>query len=266
MTALPHYGSIYWLFFKNRLKILMEYRVNFLIGAASTVFVQAAGLLAIWVIMGQIPNLDGWTLAEILLIYGLITLSKSINHMFADNLWTLGRDYVRTGTFDRFMVRPIDPLFHLLADRFCHDGIGNFLVGLLLVIIAGARLDLSWTPFHIGYLALMVLSGGFIFIALNLMTSVSGFWLMDSVPVTRVVFEMHEFAKYPLTIYPRLIGVFLTALVPYGFASFFPAAFLMGRDINPLLAWGAPGVAAVLMVIALNVWRFGLRHYSSTGT
>jgi len=40
----------------------------------------------------------------------------------------------------------------------------------------------------------------------------------------------------------------------------------MGREINPALAWGAPLVAVVLMVIALRVWRFGLRHYSSTGT
>ena len=266
MTALPHYTSLYWLFFKNRIKILMEYRVNFLIGAISTVFVQAAGLLAIWVVMEQIPDLDGWSLPEILLIYGLLTLAKSINHMFADNLWTIGRDYVRTGTFDRFMVRPIDPLFHLLADRFCHDGIGNFLVGLILVIIAASRLEIVWTPAHLGYLVLMVVSGGFIFIALNLMTSVSGFWIMDSVPVTRVVFEMHEFAKYPLVIYPRAIGVLLTVLIPYGFASFFPASYLMGREINPALAWGAPVVALVLMVIALGVWRFGLRHYSSTGT
>lgn len=266
MVTLPHYAALYWLFFKNRIKILMEYRVNFLIGAVSTIFMQAAGLLTVWVIMEQIPDLAGWSLPEILLIYGLITLSKSINHMFADNLWTIGRDYVRTGAFDRFMVRPIDPLFHLLADRFCHDGIGNFLVGAVLVIIAGSSLNIVWTPLMVGYLLLMVVSGGFIFIALNLMTAVSGFWLMDSVPVTRVVFEMHEFAKYPLTIYPRFIGVLLTALIPYGFASFFPATFLLGRDSNALLAWGAPLVAAVLMFIALIVWRFGLRHYSSTGT
>jgi len=112
----------------------------------------------------------------------------------------------------------------------------------------------------------MVLSGGFIFIALNLMTAVSGFWLMDSVPVTRVIFEMHEFAKYPLTIYPRFIGILLTALIPYGFASFYPATHLLGRSVPPTLAWGAPMVATVLMIIALAVWRFGLRHYSSTGT
>ncbi|MCW5864087.1 MAG: ABC-2 family transporter protein [Anaerolineae bacterium] len=264
--ALLNYPSLYWLFLKNRIKILMEYRMNFLIGATSTIMIQGAGLLTVWVIMSQIPDLNGWTLPQVLLIYGLITLSKSINHMFADNLWTLGRDYVRTGAFDRFMVRPVDPLFHLLADRFCHDGIGNFLVGGVLVAIAAARLGIVWTPGVIVYFAIMVLSGGVIFIALNLMTCVSAFWIMDSVPVTRVVFEMHEFAKYPLSIYPRAIGLLLTWAIPFGFASYFPATRLMGLETPLWQAYGAPLVAAVLLAVALAVWRFGLRHYGSTGT
>ena len=264
--AVLHYPSLYWLFLKNRLKILMEYRMNFLIGATSTIMMQGAGLLTVWVVMSQIPDLNGWTLPQILLIYGMLTLSKSINHMFADNLWTLGRDYVRSGQFDRFMVRPVDPLFHLLADRFCHDGIGNFLVGGALVGIAATQLGIVWTPGLLAYFAVMVLSGGIIFIALNLMTCVSAFWIMDSVPVTRVVFEMHEFAKYPLSIYPRAIGLLLTWAIPFGFASYFPAARLMGIESPPWQAYGAPVVAAVLLAIALQVWRFGLRHYGSTGT
>ena len=59
--ALLHYPSLYWLFLKNRIKILMEYRMNFLIGATSTIMMQGAGLLAVWVIMSQIPDLNGWT-------------------------------------------------------------------------------------------------------------------------------------------------------------------------------------------------------------
>ena len=169
-------------------------------------------------------------------------------------------------SYTHLMVRPVDPLFHLLADRFCHDGIGNFLVGGVLVGIAAARLDIAWTPGTLLYLVIMVLSGGVIFIALNLMTCVSAFWIMDSVPVTRVVFEMHEFAKYPLSIYPRAIGLLLTWAIPFGFASYFPAARLMGIESPPWQAYGAPVVAAVLLAVALQVWRFGLQHYGSTGT
>ncbi len=262
---MKHYLKLYWYFLSQRFKILMEYRVNFLIGATSTMFMQAAGLLAIWVIMSQIPSLNGWTLNEVLLIYGLITLSESITHMFADNLWTVGWQYIRTGEFDRFLVRPIDPLFHLLADRFCHDGIGNFLVGGALVMTSMSQLGVAWTLLHVVYLIIAVLSGGAIFIALNLITATSAFWVMDSIPATRIVFSTHEFAKYPLTIYPRAIGIMMTWLIPYGFASFYPASYLLGRDIGAL-AWLAPVVATAMLFIAYRVWLFGLRHYSGTGS
>src|SRR5512136_390226 len=185
------YLSLYRLFLSQRLKALLEYRANFIIGAASTIFLQASSIIAIWVVMQKVPTLNGWNYDELLLVYGLITLAKSINHMFADNLWTLGRTYIRSGGFDRFLVRPIDPLFHLLADRFCQDGVGNFLVGVALVTRSSIALGIDWTPPKLLMLIVGVLSGGFIFIALNLITCVTAFWIVDSVPITRLVFDNH---------------------------------------------------------------------------
>jgi ABC-2 type transport system permease protein len=259
------YARLYLYFLAQRFKILMEYRMNFFIGASSTVLLQAVGLLAIWVVMSQIPSLNGWSFDEVLMVYGLITLAKSINHMFADNLWTIGWGYIRPGNFDRFLVRPINPLFHLLADRFCHDGIGNFLVGAALVAKAASDLHISWTALNLLYLIVAVLSGGGIFIALNLITATSSFWIIESIPVTQVIFNTHEFAKYPLTIYGKGISILMTWIIPYGFASFYPASYLLGRDAG-WLAWAGPLVAGLLLVISYQVWLFGLRHYSGTGS
>jgi ABC-2 type transport system permease protein len=259
------YISLYRLFLTQRLKILMEYRANFIIGALSTIALQASSILAIWVVMRKVPDLNGWSYDELLLVYGLITLAKSINHMFADNLWTLGRDYIRSGGFDRFLVRPIDPLFHLLADRFCQDGVGNFLVGVALVIKTSIAIGIQWTFLKAVMLVIAVLSGGGIFIALNLITCVTSFWIVDSVPVTRLIFDNHLFAQYPLTIYPKAISILLTWIVPYGLASFYPASYLLNRSSGNL-AWLAPFVAAVLLLLGYRFWQFGLKHYNSTGT
>ena len=67
---MTRYLSLYWLFLTQRLKILMEYRANFIIGASSTIVVQASSILAIWVVMQKVPNLNGWRYDEILLVYG----------------------------------------------------------------------------------------------------------------------------------------------------------------------------------------------------
>ncbi len=260
-----HYMGLYWLFLVQRLKILMEYRASFIIGSTSTIAIQSAGLLTIWIVMRQIPSLNGWSLEAVFLIYGLLTLAKSINHMFADNLWTVGDVYIRSGQFDRFLVRPIDPLFHLLADRFCHDGIGNFLVGAALVTYAWTALAIPVTLAHVVYVLVTVISGGLIFIALNLATAVSAFWIINSVPVTRAVFDNHLFAQYPLSIYPRAISIVLTWLIPYGLASFYPASALLGQDVG-LLAFISPLAAALMLFLAYRLWRFGLRHYAGTGS
>lgn len=262
---MTRYISLYWLFLTQRIKALMEYRANFIIGAASTIFLQASSILAIWVVMQKVPNLNGWNYDEILLVYGFITLAKSISHMFADNLWTLGRVYIRSGGFDRFLVRPINPLFHLLADRFCQDGVGNFLVGVALVVKASISLHIAWTPLKALLLVTNVVSGGFIFIALNLLTCTVAFWIVDSVPVTRLVFDNHLFAQYPLTIYPKTINVMLTWIIPYGLASFYPASYLLDRELG-WLAWLAPVAATILLFLAYRFFQFGLRHYSGTGT
>jgi ABC-2 type transport system permease protein len=109
------------------------------------------------------------------------------------------------------------------------------------------------------------LSGGFIFIALNLITCVTAFWIVDSVPITRLVFDNHLFAQYPLTIYPKAISILLTWFVPYGFASFYPASYILNRDGGDIV-WFGPFVAAALMFLGYRLWQFGLKHYSGTGS
>jgi ABC-2 type transport system permease protein len=82
---MTRYLNLYWLFLIQRLKVLMEYRANFILGASSTIVWQASSIAAVWVVMQKVPSLNGWNYDEVLLVYGLITLAKSINHMFADN-------------------------------------------------------------------------------------------------------------------------------------------------------------------------------------
>jgi ABC-2 type transport system permease protein len=259
-----YYASLYTQFIFQQFKGRLEYRASFVIATVAAFFQQAASLLTIWVVLAQIPTLGGWTLPEIGLLYGLMLLARSLNQMFADSPWGMG-GHIQSGDFDRFLVRPINPLFHLLADYFNTDGIGTFLVGLVLVVTAGLALGVFTPMFNIAYAVVAVLSGSVIFTALIIISAVAAFWITDSLAVTELVFGNHRFAYFPLTIYPRGFIFALTWIVPYGFASYYPAAYLLGRDVGAL-AWLGPFIAAALAVLSYRVWLFGLRHYSSTGS
>lgn len=258
------YVSLYRLFLAMHLKALIEYRMSFLFGMAVLVLVQGLSLATIWITMSQVPSLNGWSFNEVVLIYGLVIFSRSCTQMFTESIWVLGY-YIREGGFDRLLVRPIDPLFHMLAENFSVEAVGFFLVGGTLILATGRELGIFASPFNIAYLAVAVLSGAVIFFAINLITGTSAFWIIDSIPVMGAVFENYLFAHYPLTIFPRAIQVMLTWVIPYAFASFYPASFLLGRDVGPLV-WISPLIAVALLVLGYRFWLVGLAHYEGTGS
>ncbi len=261
---MTRYLALYRAFLAFRLKVLLEYRADLFIGVGSTLLVQAAGMAAVWVVLQRVPAVGGWGFEELLLLYGFLVASRSLEHMFADNLWVVS-GYLQEGSFDRFLVRPINPLFHLLADRFHHHGVGNLLAGVWAIAHAWGALGLPVTLLTLATAVAGVLSGGVLFTSLNLATASSAFWLGHSLPVTRAVHGLHDLARYPLTIYGQGVELLLTWVVPFAFASFVPASALLGKEAGRL-AWAGPPLAVAFALEAYQLWRVGLRRYTGAGT
>ena len=259
------YLKLYLWFGVQRLKVLLEYPGSTLLDLCGQILSQILGILVIWVVIRQVPGLGGWNNDEVLLIYGLLTLSLGLSSVFGHNLVFLGNGYIRPGNFDRLLLKPIDPLFILVVEYFRWSGIGDALIGAVVTGKALLALGIVWSPLKVLALLLGVVSGTAIFIAVFLIGSVSAFWIIDSFPVTAGLHMTHIFARYPLSIYPRGVLLLMTWLLPYGFASYYPASYLLGKEAGTLI-WAGPLVAAVLLFLGYRFWLFGLRHYTSTGS
>ena len=79
-----------------------------------------------------------------------------------------------------------------------------------------------------------------------------------------------ETASYPLAIYQPGFRRFFTFVVPLGCISYFPAVAILGVDdplgTSRLFQALAPLAGVVFFAVALFSWRFGIRHYTSTGS
>ena len=137
---------------------------------------------------------------------------------------------------------------------------GNFLVGVALVIKSSIDLGIDWTPSKLLVLVVGVLSGGFIFIGLNLITCVAAFWIVDSVPVTRLVFDNHLFAQYPLTIYPKAISILLTQ---FTLRAALPILYGQAGVQNYLGAYLQVGMPLASLWMVLVIWAFARRAPSN---
>ena len=138
-------------------------------------------------------------------------------------------------------------------------------MGLFLIIKASIALGIAWTPLNIFYTVIMIASGAVIFMAINLITASASFWMTDSLPLIAGVWQTNEFAKYPLDIYNSVIQKVFTWIIPYGLVSFYPASYLLGKDVSGITL-ALPLIAIVLSLIAYRIWQIGLQQYTSTGS
>jgi len=140
---------MYRVFVLQEMKRMMEYRGDFFIGIAGVLLNQIFNVLFIWIIFRQIPSLNGWTLNQIAFIYGFSLIPKGLDHLFFDNLWPVGYWIVQKGDFDKYLTRPLNPLFHVMIERFMVDAFGEIVVGILLLCSTISTALIVWTPLKI---------------------------------------------------------------------------------------------------------------------
>lgn len=259
------YIILYVEFLKQNIKTMLEYKTDFVIGVFSTLLTQFYGIFFVWVIFENLKQIQGWTFYEITFVYGLLTLAKGIDMFFFDNLHALGFEYVREGKFDIFMLRPISPLFQLVASHTQQDGLGLVTLGIIVITKSLAELHIALNIWQVLLLLVFILSGAAIISAINLIFATTGFKTMNSHIVMSSINSFQEFAFYPILIYPKFISFILTWIIPFAFASFYPANYFLHKGFE-IYSFFTPIVAIVLWIIAINVWRFGLRNYESTGS
>lgn len=263
---MKRYLRLHRIFVVQYLKKLMEYKVDFLLGAIGLLITQAIQILFLGIIFSQIPSLIGYTFPQILFIYGFSLIPKSLDHLLTDNLWMVGYRIVRKGEFDKYLTRPINTLFHVISENFCVDAFGEMLSCILLLGYSVPQLDM---PFHWYTLPLALVAVVFatlIYTSLKIMTAAIAFWTKASGHIIHMLYMVNDFSKYPVTIYNKAVQTIITYVIPFAFTAYFPASyFLTGKD--PLFCIGGTVIAGTVMfTLAVLVWNRGLRAYESAGS
>ena len=193
------------IFIAQDLKKLMEYKVDFLTGMFGFIIYQTINLIFLWVIFSNIPALKGWTYEQIIFIYGFSLLPKGIDHLFFDHLWNVGYWYIAKGEFDKYLTRPINPLFTVIVERFQVDALGEMVVGIALIASTIGKVSLQWSVLNVILFILILPFATLIYTGIKIITTSVAFWTKRSGQITHVCYLVNDFAKYPTTIYNDVI-------------------------------------------------------------
>ncbi|MBQ8000611.1 MAG: ABC-2 family transporter protein [Ruminococcus sp.] len=272
------YLRLHKIFIKQYLKKLMEYKVDFLLGAIGFLLEQAVQIFCLGIIFSTIPALcyakdgvvlDSWSFNEVLFIYGFSLIPKGIDHLFFDNLWSLGYWLVDRGDFDKYLTRPINPWFYVLCEKFCVDAMGEIIVGVALIIYSTLSMPADVSGAINWWRVLPVIAvmpfAIMIFTSVKTGTAAIAFWTKRSGHITHMCYMTNDFAKYPAKIYNGFIKTAITYILPFALTAYYPAIFILRGEA----VWSLPvtvGVSVLLFIISQFIWKKGVSAYESAGS
>jgi ABC-2 type transport system permease protein len=253
-----------------QLRSQMQTKVSFILALIGSFEVNLITFGVVAVLFTRIPQLAGWSLAEVALLYELSGVSFATAETIASALDTFQVHIVR-GTFDRVLVRPRGALFQVLVEDVALRRLGRVLQAGLVLVVAVEWLEIEWSLDKVLVLAMALASGTAIYFSIFVLGAAFCFWTVQAKEATHVfTYGGDGLASYPLDIYNGSVRRFFTFVIPLAFVNYEPALYLLGRP-DPLgLPDGvrllSPLAAIVMAVLARFGWQQGVRHYQSTGS
>ncbi|WP_127533248.1 ABC transporter permease [Paenibacillus kobensis] len=256
---------LYRRLFGAQLKAILEYQSDFYIMIVSAVLTQLLGIVFLWVVYNRIPDINGWTFWEVVFMYAMVYLTEGFGSLFFEGTWRLGR-IVNNGELDVMLLRPVSPILQVLSYSVGMNGLGNIVIGIIMISQALIRMDLHWSLGKIIIAVLLVVTAILIRVSINLAANTTAFWFKNAGNAfPMMIHNLGEFAKYPITIFSLGVQLLVAVLIPFAFISFFPAYYLFDKSSAPWFWIACPVAAIYCAAVAYTVFHFGLRKYESVG-
>ena len=255
---------------KTIMKAWFQYRTDAFLSSFTVFLREATGVIVIYFTLLKFGSLGGWNLYEMLFLYSLLFLTYGIMIIFFTGLRDFGKT-VRSGNFDRFILRPRGLLFQIIftnADWFAAVGHGG--LGIVLFVLSANKVGIVWSMGKIIYYLFTVLGGVLIQGAIFLFLATLNIYLLETGSLKELFYwNMRKFAGYPVSIFHKVIQVCMIYVVPFAFVNYFPAQYLLRKSDMALYPeiymYLTPILGLAMYLLAYGFWRYSIKYYKSSG-
>ena len=263
--GLKFYLDIYRKILLQDLKSKMSYRADFVILNIGMIVSNLVGFVTFYILFQNFPSINGWTMYEMLFLYGFSLIALTPVQCFFDNNWNL-RYVVKTGDFIKYCFRPINIFFYYISEVFDVKGLGQLVFGTGTLVYAWRHLAIPVTAATIAQTVLFLIAASLFMIAIMSFAAATCFWIQNSGYIMVIMFRFKDFAKYPASIFNKVFNLIFTFVIPIAFIAYYPALVVLRPDSVPLLSWLSPLIGLAFFYLSYRFWLLGARKYDGTGS
>lgn len=247
------------------MKSEMQHKASLMFLTIGNFLMQFSTFLGVYYMFNKFYEIDGFTYSQILLCFAVVIMAYSFAELYGSGFERLP-NMIANGEFDRALVRPRSIIFLVLTSRLAPFRIGATAQAVIVMIWAIPNSNVIWSWDKIFTLCLMVFCGSVIFSALFLVKAAFAFFTTEGLEfMNAFTYGGRDHGRYPYSIYGKEVLRFLTFVIPLALFQYYPLLYLL--DIEQSIFYMLMPLFGLLFLIpSYTFFRYGLRHYKSTGS
>ena len=256
---------LYFHYLSLALRSSMQYKMSFFLVVAGRFLASFNAILGVYFIFMRFHKVKGYGFGEVLLCFAIIQMSfalcESVSHGFA-----VFSGIVRSGQFDRILLRPRGAILQLLGAEFDVSRFGMLLQGIIMFIYGIVVSPVEWTALRILTVISMVCGGTVLFVSIFLLEAAISFFTLEGLEAVNILsYGAKEHGKYPVDIYGKGMMKFCTYVIPYDLVQYYPLQYLLGRTERWYYSLYPLGTL-LFALFCYGLWRLGISRYQSAGS
>jgi len=223
--------------------------------------------ISIPLIFLRFGSVGEWTMERILFIYVLASTSYGFAKIFCVGFEDFPWKMVRSGDFDRVLLRPRSLFTQITGFYFRIGRIPWAVTGLSAIAWLMFRLNVTINFFNITVLICALIGGILMYTGIFIITAGIGIFTVKGLDwIFIFTSNSRQVAKCPIDYLPKLIRGVLTFVIPMFVISYYPASLVCGWGESAFTGLLALPTGIAFLFLSTLIWKIGVRHYRSTGS
>lgn len=205
----------------------------------------------------------GFTLQQMILFYLTFVFIDTLAQLLLREVYRF-RNYIVSGDFDFFLVKPLPALFRSLLGGADVLDIPMTIISALAIIITVLHLDnISLT--NIIFYILLIANAFLIAVSFHIFALSLGVVTTEIDNAIMLYRDLTQMGSVPIDIYKEPLRELITFAIPIGIMMTFPAKALLGILSLQFIVISV-AIAIVFFWISISLWNIALRYYSSASS
>ncbi len=252
-------------FLKVNVQMSLAYRADTVINLLLNLMWLGWELLSLSIIFNNTATLGGWGPGELIALLGVFRL---INTLMAALIWPNTERFnasVRDGSLDYVLLQPVPSLFQVSFARITVWRVWDLGLAVILIVAGVSQSGQTATPLNTVNFLILAGSGAVVIYSLWVVLIALTFWFTKFDNNVTILQALLDTGRYPATVYPAWLRLIITFVVPIALATTVPLQALRGELTAAQVALFV-AVAGASLLVALQVWKYGVRRYNGASS